>query len=342
MADDSMDVLPDQGRDAGNEDIDIDIDLTAAQADEDDILEDAEPDRDYGESLQNFQDNDGKDDPMADDDASSYIMDDADTRTDLRDSDQDRPKSPPYTDEQHQMGFEQKLQEEQTAIWQSKSNHTEVPQHGTGANTSQTSSVTKESHKPLETLMGPEKDSDSASALSGGYVPTETESRGSDAVENLRTTRSDFVADKTDVDDVANVESHSTLTHTSVTLADHSPPGREAGDTIAEQGAEYVELINQGYDRIIQKEELKALAQEHSPVEVCFNDRIYPLVRTSDSDDPDNFFFEDYGYAELALVDFFKGLRDVLRVYFDVDRDETDYEIHVIIKSLGVQMNEVC
>lgn len=76
MADDSMEITSEHMQ--AGEDIDIDIDFSAGQADEDDILQDAQSNADYGNEFSLQQSPMHQDDPMIDDDSTSYQMEDAD------------------------------------------------------------------------------------------------------------------------------------------------------------------------------------------------------------------------------------------------------------------------
>ena len=74
MADDTMEISSEHGRNMGDEDIDIDIDFTTARVDEDYVLEDAISNAGFGDTFQPHPSAMGPDDLMTDEIDESYPM----------------------------------------------------------------------------------------------------------------------------------------------------------------------------------------------------------------------------------------------------------------------------
>ena len=343
MADDSMDMLSDQGRDAGNEDIDIDIDLTAGQPDEDDILQDAEPNDEYNDFLQPQTEADGNDDPMVDDDAASYMMDDTDVGADQQESTdrEGRPQSPLAVDVPSEVDIEPNTYEEHAANLQFTSEGIVTDGHSNNDDTTQAYDYTQQRQVPIGDSVEVKGHSPKAHSPSIKDIVAEEIPAGVVEIETFHTTKSDAEGQQQVFEPADILEPQSPSIQHSVQQSQHLAPDEAANDINADQSAEHITTGDETDAGDVENRDSAGYAPQYHPVEVYFNGRMYPLIRTTESDNPDDYFFEDYSYTELSLVDFFKELRDVLRVYFDADRDETDYEICMYIEDLGLQMVEV-
>lgn len=307
MADDNMEIYTDFGQNIGDDDIDIDIDLAAGQNEEDYILEDAKSDIGLDDNyvIETLSPQGASnDEPMVDDERASYAMDDVDFVPEDNPYDQEADADVPgmgtsSLDVGHNDAQDGRAPK---AAWDHIQESEDSLQYA-GKQESSTKDTTtfedkgEEVQVPAVISPTPPPLHEVLAEEDGGQraVPLTMEPKSNSNAYYGKEVPSE-VDNELDEDNAA-------------TQGNHEP--RSQSD---QEEKEIPAPIN-------------AL--------VAYRDAEYALISSSDSDDPDSFFFKDDTLTKMPFSTFFNALRDVL-----IDDLALEDELYLAFEELGLEITE--
>jgi hypothetical protein len=308
MADDSMEISSEFGQNASDDDIDIDFDLAAGQNDEDYILEDVKSDVGLDGNYTVSPQAAANDDPMVDDEHTSYVMDDVDFIP------------------------EDNLYYQQTDVDVS------------GMGTSNLSVVSRNDSEDggrmperawdrLREPDAPPRDADKQEDSTADTVTLEGEVPEGQvpAVSPPTSPLQDKVSAQEDSGSEAFplIGEPKTDSNTDYSKDHTSEVGNDpdVDNTTVQRNDEPQILSNH--------EEKGNLAAINTIV--VYRDAEYALISSSEADDPDSFFLKDDTVTKMPLASFFSALRGVL-----IDDLAPEDELCLTFEELGLEVIEVC
>jgi hypothetical protein len=296
-----MEISSEFGQNVGDDDIDIDIELATGYNDEDYILADAKSDI----GLEGSYDIDsispqavGSGDPMIDDERSSYIMDDVD-----------------IIPEDNLYG-----QETDTDVSGMGTSNLE----GVGPNDAQDGGRTPEvawdqTQEHENPLRNAEKQE-----LSTADIATYEDKREEVQVPTISPSTS-LPQDKALAQEDGSHEADSNVEYNK-DIPSEAGSGADAGNTTVQRNDE---------PETPSEHEENGHATANNAV-VVYRDAEYALISSSDSDDPDSFFFKDDTLTKMPFASFFNALREVL-----IDDLAPEDELCLTFEELGLEVSEV-
>jgi len=318
--DDIMEVSSEHNHNAGDEDIDIDIDLTAGQADEDYILEDATSNAGFDDDLHpQPSPATGNDEPMIDDDNGDdlYQMHDEHLLTEETDGmdheTHNMSFNPPESTDVH---FEEKQVLNNTNAAnapESRIENSEVP--GESAERTATEADIHRQHT--------REAADSGKGDHPSDLVNETDARNVDSPQESSRSSTPNARDPTPIDHL-----------TSPLATAHESLNRTPTDTISTDGAPHISEESENPVDVPSAEDPSNLPAHG--VTVVYRNSDYALFSTSESDDPDSFFLSDLSITKKPLISFFDALRDVIHDDLAVDDD-----LCIVVEDLGLEIVEV-
>lgn len=328
MADDSMEISSEHGRDAGGEDIDIDIDLTAGQVDEDYVLEDAASNAGLGDDFHPQPSTAvANDDLMIDEDEESYAMDDADLIADEPEENMDH-------------------EEVAIPVTVADLSHFDGNEHTNSMNFAANGSkieadLSWEQHQISEHGVD-ETD------VQVRYSEVLLQKEGAEDEEKLdvSNTQEDRSPKKTQSEDVFRTATPRDRSPGGIAVEEpRSPPLSQTGNSTVPPAHQSDDVdSNPNTTASGDSNEIATSAVLDDTLDLpIFHDVIvvyrsveYALFGTSDSDDPDSFFLSDLSIAQKPLSDFFKAIREV--IHEDLAHDD---ELCISFEDLGLETEEV-
>lgn len=301
MAGDDMEISSEHGHNAG-EDIDIDIDLTGGQVDEDYVLEDAEPDA-------------GQDDPMVDEDDTSFPMDDEDL----------------IQDEDNQ-NMDHGITEMRNMATSDLSNNNSI-----GIEITDTFSFGKDVSSREPELMWDLPEVPNEHIEDAPVQPDSelTVPDGEGAYQIIRKAQEPTSPQSAKLRSPAGIVTGEPIQSPSYTAlgapdsgnttSSHPDPDLGAASVSGEPSNE-LELTSSDH--------INALSLSRKVV-VAYQSTDYALFSASESDDPDSYFLSDLTFTEKPLVDLFAAIRNV--IHEDLSADD---ELCVSVEDLGLEFNE--
>lgn len=307
-----MEVSSDHDHGETQEDIDIDIDFTADANDEDDILEDVGPDM-QSEPVHIVQDSEvvDVDDLMVDDDTAVYAMVDAPPRAHDDDA---------LIDEAIPMSFE------------------------TDTGHEPHSSIYKEAHSETKEVVldDPVESAEHAASWSGNTAQEQVDNTTSGDLLSATSLESEPVHTTTlSVEDAVTSDALAPVASPTADAEEMEATGPQ--DTADQVVIETTDLLTKQSPSHLDAQDAAAGEtgdeNEVHDVVVHYDDKLFPLVRTSSEQSSDDYFFEDLTLTHQPLTAVIEKFREVLQN--DFENEHSDYELCLTFDDLGLEIFEV-
>lgn len=368
MVDDSMEIASEHGHNTVEEDIDIDIDLTTGHVDEDDILDDIDADAGFDTNIADMPAHIGTDDLMVDDDHddASYHMEDADLLEEEMD-DHNMEQEPtgmtfandhlsdhtlhdihPSDSSIVDIGISDQYWDDSQVVQPSdeavNAQDSEETTHGLESlidnsvdnpNYSNTKDIQEPAPAPISSPRSP---TDKDAQPNSPQNPNHDESHGEGLEHNLNepTSPNEPIDPNTNI--YTEDEEHPDLNTVVDESGSHS--NKDAADQEQEhpdQSTASTENSSADPNNVTSKLE-DSDGQKHArEIVVKYNNRNYPLIRKSSTDDPNEFFFEETSVVEKPFSEFCFGIRKILTE----ENLPKDDKISLVIEELQLVIEEV-